>query len=309
MPEPSAVDPCSKRLTWQELDPSALKQLIAHARDEDLAGWGLNQRPEPSVAHDVSSALLPTAHPGSASLVARSAMVVCGLRLLPLIAEVYRFELQYDSSKSDGQTVAKGDVLGRLHGPAQQILQMERVALNFVQMLSGVSTETRRYVEALGNSPTRLLDTRKTLPGYRMLQKYAVACGGGWNHRLGLFDRVMLKDNHLAATGSTAGDRLFETVRRARETQPNLLIEVEVDRIDQIEPAIEAGAHILLLDNFDNDALRDAVARIAGRVRTEASGGITIERLPSMANLGLDYISTGATVHQCQWQDIGLDWD
>lgn len=286
---------------------AALKQLIALARDEDLAGWGLSRPPDK--ATDVSAALLPAAHPGSASLVARSDMVVCGLQLLPLIAEVYRFGVEYNSRKSDGQTAAKGDILGRLHGPAQQILQMERVALNFAQMLSGVATETRRYVDALGDSPTRLLDTRKTLPGYRMLQKYAVACGGGWNHRLGLFDRVMLKDNHLAATGSAGGDRLREAVLRAREAQPKLLVEVEVDHIEQIEPVVEAGAHIIMLDNFDNAALSEAVTLINGRARTEASGGITIERLPSMAALGLDYISTGATVHQSRWQDIGLDWD
>ncbi len=307
MPDPSKVDPYCRRLTWHELDLSAVKQLIALARDEDLAGWGLSLTPDnPS---DVSAALLPAAHPGSASLVARSNMVVCGLQLMPLIAEVYQFDVEYNSRKSDGQAAAKGDVLGRLHGPARQILQMERVTLNFVQMLSGVATKTRHYVDALRDSPTRLLDTRKTTPGFRMLQKYAVACGGGWNHRLGLFDRVMLKDNHLAATGSTGGDRLREAVLRAREAQPDLLIEVEVDCVAQIEPVVQAGAHVIMLDNFDNATLSEAVTLIDGRARTEASGGITIERLPSMAQLGLDYISTGATVHQSRWQDIGLDWD
>lgn len=180
--------------------------------------------------------------------------------------------------------------------------------LNFLQKLSGVATLTAQYVTALGSSQTRLLDTRKTTPGYRVLEKYATACGGGWNHRLGLFDRVMLKDNHLAASDATLGTALAKLVAQARQTYPQLPVEVEVDALDQIPPVLEAGAHVILLDNFSDDALRQAVARIQGRALTEASGGITLERLPSLAGIGLDFISTGATVHQSGWVDIGMDW-
>lgn len=308
MSYPAAIDHCCQRLSWQDLDPAAICQLIMLARDEDLSGWGLRRRPSAAAAKDVSAALLHATYSGCALLVARSEMVVCGLNLVPLIAGTYGFEIEFEPLCADGEQVAKGEALGRLQGSAQQMVQIERVALNFLQMLSGVATETRRYVNALGDSSTRLLDTRKTAPGYRMLQKYAVACGGGWNHRLGLFDRIMLKDNHLAATGSSSGDRLYEAVLRARKGCGSLMIEVEVDHFKQIEAVVEAGADVIMLDNFDNEALSSAVRLIQGRARTEASGGITLERLPSMAGLGLDFISTGATVHQSRWQDIGLDW-
>ena len=153
-----------------------------------------------------------------------------------------------------------------------------------------------------------LLDTRKTLPGYRMLQKYAFACGGGYNHRIGLFDRIMLKDNHLAVAGATGGNRLSETVAIAVNTCENIHVEVEVDCLEQITPALEAGADIILLDNFSLPELKQAVSMIAGRAWTEASGGITLDNLPALGDLGLDFISAGAPVHQSRWKDIGLDW-
>ena len=153
-----------------------------------------------------------------------------------------------------------------------------------------------------------MLDTRKTLPGYRVLQKYAFACGGGYNHRIGLFDRVMLKDNHLAVAGATGGNRLTETVALAVNTCKDLAIEVEVDTLEQIPPVIEAGADIILLDNFSIGELRRAIDLIDGRACSEASGGIQIDTLPALGELGLDFISTGAPIHQSTWKDIGLDW-
>ena len=195
-----------------------------------------------------------------------------------------------------------------LTGPSGPLLQAERILLNFLQHLSGVATETRNYVDALKGSETVLLDTRKTLPGYRVLQKYAFACGGGHNHRIGLFDRVMLKDNHLAVAGATGGDRLTETVRLARTACADLAIEVEVDTLEQIPPVLEAGADIILLDNFSSEELKEAITLINGRACTEASGGIQIDTLPALGSLGLDFISTGAPVHQSKWKDIGLDW-
>jgi nicotinate-nucleotide pyrophosphorylase (carboxylating) len=184
----------------------------------------------------------------------------------------------------------------------------ERVLLNFLQFLSGVATETLKYVDALGVTSTRVLDTRKTTPGYRMLQKYAVACGGGWNHRLGLFDRVMLKDNHLAADGSQAGEPLTGLVKRAREQNPDMLIEVEVDNLEQVPAVLAAAPDKLMLDNFRTPDLQTAVDLIGDRACTEATGSITLTTLPEMGPLGLDFVSTGALVHKSVWKDIGLDW-
>lgn len=198
--------------------------------------------------------------------------------------------------------------LGIIAGPPRTILEAERVLLNFLQRLSGVASLTRACVDALGSSRTRLLDTRKTTPGFRVLEKYAVACGGGFNHRIGLFDRVMLKDNHLAAAGATGGRALSDLVGKYRSEWPEMVIELEVDSISQIAPALAAGIENLLLDNFTTGELAEAVALVGDRAATEASGGITAERLAGLASLGLDFISTGATVHQATWKDIGLDW-
>ena len=163
-------------------------------------------------------------------------------------------------------------------------------------------------MDALGSSPTVLLDTRKTLPGYRVLQKYAFACGGGCNHRIGLFDRVMLKDNHLAVAGATGGNRLCETIAIAVNTCEDIPVEVEVDHLEQIIPALEAGADIIMLDNLSPPELKEAVSIIEGRAWTEASGGITLSSLSTLGDIGLDFISTGAPIHQSRWKDIGLDW-
>jgi nicotinate-nucleotide pyrophosphorylase (carboxylating) len=235
-------------------------------------------------------------------------MVLCGLGLVQPTLDAYGEHCHFEALAQDGDLVVIGDPIGKLSGPAGPLLQAERIILNFLQHLAGVATETRNYVNALGNSPTILLDTRKTLPGYRVLQKYAFACGGGYNHRIGLFDRVMLKDNHLAVAGATGGNRLTETVALARAACTGLPIEVEVDTIEQIQPVLDAGADIILLDNFTTDNLKKAVALIDGRACTESSGGIQIDTLAELGQLGLDFISTGAPIHQSTWKDIGLDW-
>lgn len=290
------------RLSWEQLDPDYLRQLIGLAKIEDLAGAGLAERPEQ--LGDATTALMPEGASGAAQLTAREKMTVCGLGLVELVLASYGEACSFEPAEKDGATLHRGDVIGILRGPATTLLQAERVLLNFLQHLSGVATETRHYANALAGSSTALLDTRKTLPGYRVLQKYAFACGGGHNHRMGLFDRVMFKDNHLALTGA----KLTETVALARSIHPKLPVEVEVDSLDQIEPALAGGADILLLDNFNTEALKKALGQIDGRACTEASGGITLETLPALGALGLDFISTGAPVHQSTWKDIGLDW-
>jgi nicotinate-nucleotide pyrophosphorylase (carboxylating) len=306
------ADTLLQRLTWEDLDRSYLRRLVEIARDEDLAGLGLRSRPK--VTGDRSTASLGSAaRAGRADLVARQDMVACGLGLLPLILTAYGGRASVQLRARDGSTLRAGTVVATLSGDPRTLLAAERVLLNFLQRLSGVATQTKRYVDALGPGRTRLLDTRKTTPGYRTLEKYAVACGGGWNHRLGLFDRVMLKDNHLALIGFDGGDgggvsRLAAAVAAAKKTSPDLPVEVEVDELAQIPAVIAAGADVILLDNFTRARLRRALALIKGRAFTEASGGITLRSLPGLAGLGLDFVSTGALVHQSVWVDLGLDW-
>lgn len=302
---PPALDRLLLRLTWEDLDQAHLRRLVELARDEDLGGLGLAQKP--AVSGDRSTAALATTpRIGRAHLVARTALVACGLPLLPLILSVYGTRASVQTLAQDGHRVSPGEILATVEGDPRVLLAAERVALNFLQRLAGVATTTAAYVAALGPGRTRLLDTRKTTPGYRMLEKYAVACGGAWNHRLGLFDRVMLKDNHLALLGSP--DDLAAAVARAKKAAPDLAVEVEIDRLDQLPAVLAAGADVILLDNFPPDQIKNAVALIAGRAFTEASGGITLESLPHYAGLGLDFISTGALVHKSPWADIGLDW-
>lgn len=294
------------QLSWDDLDPDYLRQLVGLAKIEDLAGAGLAARPER--LGDVTTALMPEGASGTAQLTAREPMLVCGLGLVQLALDGYGDGCTFEAHIQDGGSVAAGDSIGQLTGPSGPLLQAERIILNFLQHLAGIATETRSYVDALGQSDTVLLDTRKTLPGYRVLQKYAFACGGGYNHRIGLFDRVMLKDNHLEVAGATGGDRLTETVSLARSACEGLPIEVEVDTLEQIPPVLEAGADIILLDNFSEDDLKAAIELIGDRACTEASGGIQIDTLATLGTLGLDFISTGAPIHQSKWKDIGLDW-
>ena len=298
-----------KRLTWDDLDGVYLRRLIEIARDEDLAGLGLRERPKQTGDRSTGS-IARAPRQGSANLVAREAMVACGLPLISLILAAYGGNASVQLRAKDGRSLEKGEILATLTGDPRVLLAAERIILNFVQRLSGVATQTSRFTAALGKSRTRLLDTRKTTPGYRMLEKYAVACGGGWNHRLGLFDRVMLKDNHLGLLGSTATGvmGLAEAVTAAKRAAPELPVEVEVDHIEQIAPVLAAGADVILLDNFTPVQLRKAVQLVGGRAFTEASGGITLKTLPRLGNLGLDFASTGALVHQSVWVDIGLDW-
>ena len=307
MSAPQIADRLVRRLRWEEIDPSTIRQLIMMARREDLEGWGLSS--PPASTGDVTSMILKTGlQPAEARLMAREALVVCGLDLVPLVLEAYGDSARFEPACADGEACPRGTLLGTLSGPARTLLEAERVLLNFLQKLSGVASLTRRYVEVMGNSRTRLLDTRKTTPGFRVLEKYAVACGGGYNHRIGLFDRVMLKDNHLAAAHSAKGEALTRLVQSARSRWPGLVVELEVDHPEQIRPALAAGVDIFLLDNFSREDLCTAVEMIGDRAATEASGGITLSRLPEFAEIGLDFISTGATIHQSVWKDIGLDW-
>ena len=294
------------RLTWDDIDQDYLRQLVGLAKIEDLAGAGLAHRPKR--LGDVTTALIPEGNLGRAQLTAREPLVLCGLGLVQIVLDSYGADCDFQAEAKDGDALSAGGIIGTLSGPSVALLQAERVLLNFLQHLCGIATKTRAYADALKGSNTTLLDTRKTLPGYRILQKYAFACGGGHNHRIGLYDRVMLKDNHLAVAGAMGGNRLTETVALAVNTCEDLAVQVEVDHLEQIEPVLEAGADILLLDNFSIPELKAAIQLIGTRACTEASGGIQIDTLPALGQLGLDFISTGAPIHQSTWKDIGLDW-
>jgi nicotinate-nucleotide pyrophosphorylase (carboxylating) len=242
---------------------------------------------------------------GAAILRAREPLVVCGL---PVAEEVYAqldLLIDVDTLVEDGDRVEAGSPLAQISGPAASILLGERVALNFMQRLSGVASMTRRFVDALPEgSPTRITDTRKTTPGLRAFERYAVRCGGGHNHREDLGAAVLIKDNHIAAAGGCK-----EAIERARAYAPHTCrIECEVDTPAQLQEALAARADIIMLDNFDDDAVRDALRSIAGRAIVEVSGGITLERVKSLGALGVDVISVGALTHSAPSCDLGLDW-
>lgn len=304
--DPGQTDRLIRRLRWDELDRAWLLRFAEFAREEDLAGLGLAERPLRT--GDPSAALLAGSARARARVVARHPMVLAGLGLLDVVFAAYGGRCHAKPLAYDGQLVPAGTAVAEVEGPAAELLSAERILLNFLQRLCGVATRTREHVDALGAPNTRLLDTRKTTPGFRMLEKYAVGQGGGYNHRLGLFDRIMVKDNHLAAGGATAGERITQLVRRARESRPDLLVEVEVDRLDQIDPVLAAGADVVLLDNFPVADLRVAIPRLRGLAWSEVSGGVNLASLPLIGALGPDFVSSGALTHAAPWCDLGLDW-
>ena len=234
----------------------------------------------------------------------RDAIVVAGLPLAEAFFRHLDPDVQIETLVSDGDSVNAGADLMRLEGNARALLTAERSALNIVQHLSGIATMAREYVDAMrqGSSTCTLLDTRKTLPGLRVLEKYATRQGGAQNHRMGLYDAAMIKDNHVAVAGSVG-----EAVRRARDAGVEPII-CEVDRLDQIAPAIEAGAHHLLLDNMSPEVLREAVEMVAGRTKTEASGGINLNTIAAKAASGVDYCSVGRLTQSAPAADVGLDF-
>jgi nicotinate-nucleotide pyrophosphorylase (carboxylating) len=239
----------------------------------------------------------------TAEMNARQDMVVAGLEIAAAFFRRLDVNVAIEQLAKDGDAVGTGTALMRLGGNARAMLAAERPALNTLQHLSGIATLTRRYVDAIAGTGAVLLDTRKTIPGLRLLQKYAVRMGGAENHRMRLDDGVLIKDNHVAVCGGVA-----EVVRRAKAANSGLQVQVEVDRLDQIEPALGAGAHRLLLDNMPPPVLRQAVALVAGRVPLEASGGVTLETIRAVAETGVDYISLGRITQSAPAVDVGLDY-
>jgi len=274
--------------------PTILTETVRRALSEDIDRGDVT-----------SEACVESTTNGTAKLNAREPIVVCGL---PILEEVYaQVDLLVDVERhvEDGDRCGSGTTLATVSGPATSILLGERVALNFMQRLTGVSTMTKRFVDALPQgSSTRITDTRKTTPGLRALERYAVRCGGGHNHREDLGAAVLIKDNHIAAAGGVR-----PAVQRARAYAPHTCrIECEVDTPGQLQEALAAGADIVMLDNFDDEQVRDALTLVDGRALVEVSGGITLDRVARLGALGVDVISVGALTHSSPACDLGLDW-
>jgi nicotinate-nucleotide pyrophosphorylase (carboxylating) len=254
-------------------------------------------------------ATVPETAVAAASMVAREPLVACGLPIAEAVFKEVSPAVSVEQKTEEGQPAKRGQTLLRLRGPARAILTAERTALNFAQRLSGVATLTARFVEAVAGTRARILDTRKTTPGWRQLEKYAIAKGGGMNHRFGLFDQILIKDNHLAALRQEPPNAIEAAVRRAREHYPQLMVEVEADTLEQVEQALRTHADIILLDNMTVEDLRTAVWLVNGRAKTEASGGVSMATVRSIAETGVDFISVGALTHSARASDIALDFE
>ncbi|MCY7394951.1 MAG: carboxylating nicotinate-nucleotide diphosphorylase [Nocardioides sp.] len=276
------------------LDPRAVHALVLAALEEDLPHGGA----------DVTSTATIAAHArGTGVFAAREPGVVAGLGIAALVfAQVLGEDVEVTDRLPDGTRVVPGDVVMRVAGPTRGLLTAERTALNLASHLSGVATATAAWVDALEGTRARVLDTRKTLPSYRALQKYAVRCGGGVNHRFSLCDMAMVKDNHVVAAGGVVP--AYHAVRAAH---PDLRVEVEVTDLDQLRELLQVGCTEILLDNMDSPTMAEAVTITAGRATLEASGGLTLERARDVAKTGVDFISVGALTHSVRVFDIGLD--
>lgn len=283
----------SDRLGAAGLESVDVESVIARTLAEDLDG-----------GVDVTTmATVPLQHQSRLSLVSRSVGVLAGV---PVAAAVFAMvggdDVELEWMAEDGQQIDIGAVILRVTGPTHALLRAERPALNLIGHLSGIATVTARWVREVAGTPAVIRDTRKTTPGLRALEKYAVRCGGGANHRMSLADAALVKDNHVVAAGGVA-----EAFTRVRENYPNVPVEVEVDSLDQLDSVVEAGADLVLLDNFTPDQMREAVRRVGGRVRLEASGGLSLETAATVAATGVDYLAVGALTHSAPVLDIGAD--
>ncbi|MDN3398512.1 carboxylating nicotinate-nucleotide diphosphorylase [Psychrobacter sp. APC 3426] len=276
------------------LDEVLLKPLVEAALTEDLSRRG-----------DVTSqATIPVDMQAQLQIKARQAGVVCGMDLARLSFALVDAQIEFAAQVVDGETVAAGTVLAIVSGNARHLLTAERTALNFMTHLSGIATATRQIVDSVAEYPAQITCTRKTIPGLRTVQKYAVRCGGGRNHRLGLDDAILIKDNHIAIAGD-----IKTAIKQAQDFAGHLIpIEVEVDTLAQLEQALDAGVSLVLLDNMSPETLSKAVAMCKGRAKTEASGGITPETVQAVAETGVDFIAMGYLTHSTTALDIGLDF-
>jgi len=271
------------------IDPSLIVTSVKNALQEDM-GTG-----------DVNAALIPVEQQAQATIITREPGILCGTAFAQTAFTLLDEKVQIKWHKQDGNQLSAGDTLCTITGNARALLSAERTALNFLQLLSGTATLTACYVKKIAHTKTKLLDTRKTIPGLRYAQKYAVSCGGGMNHRMGLFDAFLLKENHLLAAGSIA-----QAVANAKKIAPDILLEIEVENYTELAQALAAGVKRILLDNFSLNDLKDAVKFTAGRALLEASGNITFENIIAIAETGVDYISVGIITKQLIPLDLSM---
>lgn len=253
---------------------------------------------------DLTANLIPESHQATAKVITRQTAVVCGR---PWVDETFKqidADIQIKWLKEEGEVTQANETLFTLQGPAHSILTAERTALNFLQTLMATATITQQYVEQLKGANTRLLDTRKTLPGLRLAQKYAVACGGAQNHRIGLYDAILIKENHIMAAGS-----IHKAVSQAKALYPEIQVEVETENLTEVQQALEAGADIIMLDNFSLDMMREAVQMTNHQAKLEVSGNVEIAHLPDLAKTGVDFVSTGAITKHIQAIDLSMRFD
>ncbi|CAN5670473.1 carboxylating nicotinate-nucleotide diphosphorylase [soil metagenome] len=293
--------PVAEPPRFEQAELENAKALIDMALAEDLGPAG-----------DVTAlATIPAEAQGAARFVSRASGVLAGLPVVALLADLFDLGAGWEPIRRDGDPIGRGDVIARIEGPMRDLLAMERTALNFLQRLSGVATLTARFVAEVAGTKAVILDTRKTTPGWRALEKYAVRCGGGRNHRIGLYDQVLIKDNHLAWLAGE-GDPIGRAIASSRERVADRVIEVEVDSLEQLDRALECGPDIVLVDNFAPDDLAEAVRRRHERapgVLLEASGGVNFETVGAIARAGVDRISVGALTHSAPALDLGLDFE
>ncbi len=279
------------------LDPRYVTSLVRAALREDLGSGDAT-----------TLATVPRSHSSFAEMRAREPLVVAGLEFAKAAFRQRSVTVKLKPGAKDGELVEAGRTLLTISGSSQALLSAERVALNFVQQLSGVASLTRKFVDEVAGTRAKILDTRKTTPGLRLAQKYAVTCGGGVNHRISLWDRVLIKDNHLVAVRDAKPNAIAAAVARARAKYPKLKVEVEADTLEQVAQAVAAGADIILVDNMSNDSLHEAVRIVGRKAKTEASGGVNLQTVRGIAETGVDYISVGALTHSARAVDIGLDF-
>ena len=283
--------------TIPELDWKRIDLLIALALEEDLQDRG-----------DVTTkSVIGENMRVKAIFLAKEDCVCAGLPVAKRIMKEVDPEIEWKDLVEEGTFCPKGTHMAEVSGKAASILTAERTALNFLQRLSGVATASKKYQDAAAGTNAIILDTRKTTPGWRNLEKYAVAVGGASNHRIGLYDRVMIKDNHRELAGLEGKDGILRSVERARKMYPDLEVEVEIDSLDSLDEALESGAEYILLDNMSDELMAEAVKRTNGRAKLEASGNMKLERVPSAAATGVDFISVGALTHSVKSADISLD--
>ena len=276
-------------LTEFEINNDLINEIIKKALNEDISTGDLS-----------TNLIMPQLVEAKAKFVAKDDGVVAGLDVAHKVFQQLDADIIWEPQKSDGDKVKKSEVLVEFQGSYRAILSGERTALNFIQRMSGIATKTAKYVEAVAHTKAEILDTRKTVPGLRMLDKYAVKMGGGTNHRIGLFDMVMLKENHIRIAGG-----ITKAVNEVRKSvTPNIKIEVETTNLDEVKEAAEAGVDIIMLDNMDNEMMKEAIKLINGRAKVEASGSMDLSRIKIIAELGVDYISVGKLTHSVEAFDI-----